>query len=517
MKKVLVLGADGMAGHMITLYLSELKKYEVYDFCYIKKMRKKSQLVDVTDFNYFDHQISIIEPDVIINCIGILNEKCDENPMLASYINAFFPHYLTNKFINTSCKIIHLSTDCVFNGEKGSYDEEDIKDATSIYGITKGMGEFNNNKDLTIRTSFIGPDIKDGTGLFNWFMKQEDAIDGYQNVWWTGLTNLELAKIINHVIENDMTGLYNIVPKEKINKYDLLNILKNVFKKGKVKIYAETRKKSDKSLITIRDNYNYNIKSYYEMVEELYNWMLEHPKYYQRYFDQKDKIIVVWSKIKAETISEENRQEWIKHRIKVFMQYTLKCFKNQTSQDFYYFINYDKYAETYVLEELAKYPPLPSNIIFTNHYYVDIEKELPLYKTLYFVRIDSDDMYQKDFIKKLNNYKHKEATKALLALNGYIYDAITDELARWIYKAPPFYTLIYDCFDFSNGYRHNIHGDSSVFKIAYEIIYGDNFIVIAHHKNTVTVFNCAFKKQIVDDKEKARIKLENNLDILKEH
>ncbi len=516
MKKVLVLGADGMAGHMITLYLLELMKYEVYDFCHTKKIRKKSQLVDITNLNSFNEQVNIIEPDIVINCIGILNEKCDENPMLATYINSFFPQYLVNKYKETSTKIIHLSTDCVFNGEKGSYSELDIKDATSIYGITKGMGEFDNDKDLTIRTSIIGPDIKDGMGLFNWFMKQEDAIDGYQNVWWTGLTTLELAKFIDYIIENNLSGLYNIVPKDKITKYHLLSILKNVYNKENIKIYPETRKKSDKSLVTIKKNYDYVIKSYFEMANELFVWMTEHPKYYQRYFGQKDKIVIIWSKIKAETVLEEKRQEWIKHRIKVFMSYTLKSFKNQTSQDFYYFINYDKYAEPFVLEELSKYPPLPNNIIFTNHYYVDIEKVLPLYKTLYFVRIDSDDMYQKDFIKKLNDYKHKESTRALLAINGYIYDVITDELARWIYKAPPFYTLIYDCFDFSNGYRHNIHGDASVFKKAYEIIYGDSFIVIAHHKNTLTVFNCSFRKQIVDDKEKERIKIENDLDILKE-
>lgn len=517
MKKIIVLGADGMAGHMITLYLSQLKKYDIYDFCHTKKIRKKSQIIDVIDLNNLDEQINKIEPDIIINCIGILNEKCDADPVMASYINAFFPQYLANKFMNTSCKVIHLSTDCVFDGRKGSYDEQDIKNATSIYGITKGMGEFNNNKDLTIRTSIIGPDIKDGMGLFNWFMKQEDAIDGYQNVWWTGLTNLELARIIDIAIERDITGLYNIVPNEKINKYDLLNILKSVFNKDSIRVYAETKIKSDKSLITRRNDLHNNIKSYYEMIEELFNWMVDHPKYYQRYFGIKDKVIIIWSKIKAETVSENKREVWLKHRLKVFMNYTLKGFQNQTNQDFYYFINYDEYAKPYIIEELKKYPPLPSNVVFTEHYYSNIEKVLPFYKTLYFVRIDSDDMYQKDFMQKLKDYKTKSGTKALIVENGYIYDVLTDELARWFYKsATPFYTLIYDCFDFSNGYRHDTHGQSSVFKLYYEVIYGDTFIVIAHHQNTVTVFNCSFRKQMVEGEEKEKIKSENNLSTMKE-
>lgn len=515
MKKIVVLGADSMLGHIITLYLLELKKYIIYDFCTTKKIRKKSKILDVTSLSNFDLEINIIEPDIIINCIVILNKECDECPIIASYINSFFPFYLINKFKDTSCKVIHFSTDCVFDGTKGLYEENDIKNATNIYGITKSLGEFNNEKDLTIRTSIFGPDIKDDIGLFNWFMKQEDAIDGYQNVWWTGLTNLELAKIIDIIIEKDITGLYNIVSKEKINKYDLLNILKSVFKKDNIKVYAEIRMKSDRSLITKRDDLHYNIKSYNEMIKELYNWMKLHPKYYQRYFGQKNKVIIIWSKIKLENILKNKREEWIKHRLKIFMNYTLNGFKNQTNQKFYYFINYDAYAKPFILKELKKYPQLPSNIMFTEHYYVDIEKIIPFYKSLYFVRIDSDDLYQKNFIQKLNDFNPKNETKAIIATNGYIYDALTDELARWFYKsASPFYTLIYDCFDFSNGYRHETHGEKSVFKLYYEVIYGDNFIVIAHHKNTITVFNCAFKKQTVENEEKEKIKSENNLNVI---
>lgn len=517
MKNVVILGADGMAGHMIVLYLLGLKKYNVYDLCHTKKIRKKSILIDVTDLIKFNDQIDQLHPDIIINCTGILNDRCNDNPMQASYINSFFPQYLVNKYKDKSCKIIHLSTDCVFDGKRGSYDENSIKDDTSIYGITKGMGEFNNSKDLTIRTSIIGPDVKDGMGLFNWFMKQEDAIDGYKNVWWTGLTTLELAKIIDIVIEKDITGLYNIVPNEKINKFDLLNILNITFKNNTIKIYPETKVKSDKSLITLRNELGYEISSYKQMIGELHDWMIKYPKYYQRYFGLKDKLIVIWSKFKAETVAEDKREEWIKHRIKIFMNYTLKGFKNQTSQDFYYFINYDEYAKPYIIEELKQYPQLPINVVFTEHYYSEIEKLTPFYKTLYFVRIDSDDLYQKDFMQKLRSYKHRDSTKAIIVENGYIYDIYTDEMARWYYKsATPFYTLIYDCFDFSNGYRHSIHGDTSVFKDSFEVIYGDTFIVIAHHKNTVTVFNCAFRKQIVEGREKERIKEENNISVMKE-
>lgn len=307
MKKVIILGADGMIGHMITLYLSELKKYEIYDFCNTRKIRKKSYLIDIKNLEYLYEQINDSNPDIIINCIELVNHECDQDPMLASYINSFLPHYLVNKYKDTECKIIHLSTDCVFDGKKGSYEEDDDKTAGCIYGITKGLGEFNNNKDLTIRVSVIGPDIKDNDGLFNWFMKQEDAIDGYQDVWWNGLTNLELAKIIDIAIEKNVLGLYNVSSNQKINNLNLLNIMKNVFKKESINVYAETKNKLDRSLLSKRRDLNYEIKSYDEIIKELYDWMMKHPKYYQRYFSLKDKVIIVWSKIKLEPISEEKK------------------------------------------------------------------------------------------------------------------------------------------------------------------------------------------------------------------
>ncbi len=511
MKKVVVLGSNGMAGHMICLYLLEKNKYEIYDVCHNQKIRKDSIEIDITKIDNLNKLFEDVKPDVVINCIGILNEECDKNILNSSYINGFFPKYLENYFKNSNCKVIHLSTDCVFDGKKGSYLEDDLKNATSIYGISKSLGEINNSKDLTIRTSIIGPEIKDGSGLFHWFMNQEGAIDGYKNVFWNGITTLELAKIIDYIIDNDISGLYNIGSSEKIDKYSLLLHIKEIFNKDNIFIYEETRTKSDKSLKTKKTDFNYNIKSYKEMLIELKEWMVEHPKYYQKYFGIKDKVIIIWSKIKVNDLEDEKASGWIKERIKVFMNYTCKGFKNQTNQDFYYFIHYDEKASLYLKDELAKYPPLPDNIVFTDSYYRDIAKILPFYKTLYFVRIDSDDIYSKDFIEKLKKFNPKDDTKVLIAQKGYTYDIMNDKLARWYYKSPPFYTLLYNAFDFSNGYRHEIHGHSSAILLPHEIISGDNFVVIVHGKNTVTVFNSSFRKQIIEGEEMTKIKNEYEL------
>lgn len=511
MKKIIVLGSNGMAGHIITLYLLEQKKYEIYDFCHNKKIRKESINVDVTNTKALNLLFEEIKPDIVINCIGILKENCDKNLLLSSFINSFFPKYLEKYFKNSSCKIIHLSTDCVFDGRKGSYIETDIKNATDIYGITKGMGEIINEKDLTIRTSIIGPEIKDGESLFDWFMKQEGAIDGYENVWWTGVTTLELAKIIDYIIENNISGLYHIIPKEKINKFTLLSYIKDIFKKDKIKIYKEIKTRLDKSLLTTKSDFKYVIKNYKEMILELYEWMKNRPKYYQKYFEIKDKVIIVWSKIKALNLTKEKANLWVKYRIKIFMNYTYKSFKNQTNQNFYYFIHCDEVAAPIVFEELKNYTKLPDNIKFTNNYYKNISEILPFYKTLYFVRIDSDDMYDKNFIQRLVDYKHNENTQALIAQSGYTYDIINDKLARWYYKSPPFYTLIYNSFDFSNGYRYEVHGHSSVINLNHEILNGDNFIVIVHSQNTITVFNTSFRKQIIEGEEMNKIKKEFDL------
>jgi len=118
--------------------------------------------------------------------------------------------------LDTAVKIIQISTDCVFSGKDGGYKEDSFRDGDTIYARTKALGEINNNKDLTIRTSIIGPDInEDGIGLFHWFMKQSGTIYGFRNAYWTGVTTIELAKGIEKFIEYNVTGIYHFVPTEK--------------------------------------------------------------------------------------------------------------------------------------------------------------------------------------------------------------------------------------------------------------------------------------------------------------
>lgn len=283
-KKLLVLGACGMAGHMICEYFKTLpEKYMVYGICHNIKLADDSILLDIRDLNLLDTTIQSINPDIIINSIGILNKNAEKNPSNTIFINSYFPRYLEEYLKNTNTKFIHLSTDCVFSGETGNYSEASVSDGKDIYARTKILGEINNNKDLTVRTSIIGPELKEnGTGLFHWFMKQNGTVKGYSKVIWSGITTLQLAKCLNLMIEDNLTGLYNLASKDPINKYELLKIINSVFHKN-ILIENHEEFNSDKSLISIRKDFSIELPTYTEMLNELKNWMKKNLHLYSQY------------------------------------------------------------------------------------------------------------------------------------------------------------------------------------------------------------------------------------------
>lgn len=261
-----------MAGHIITQYLGTLNKYTIINSSRTR-FNDKTVIINVKDRKLIKNLLNKEKPDIIINCIGVLIKESEEFPDRAIYLNSFFPHYLEKLGKKMKFKLIHLSTDCVFSGEKGEYSENDYRDGKGIYARTKTLGEIINNKDLTFRTSFIGPELKNnGTGLFHWFLTSSEKIYGYTNVYWTGITTLELAKAIDNAIEQDLTSLYHLVPEKKISKYELLNLIKEIWGKP-IEILKNNDAKSDKSLINNRKDFNYKIPDYNVMLKELFEWM----------------------------------------------------------------------------------------------------------------------------------------------------------------------------------------------------------------------------------------------------
>ncbi len=285
MKRVAVLGGTGMAGHVVATYLEE-QGYDVFITSRSASTGLKSQPIDATDFPALEQWLRGVKPDVVVNCIGILQKQADAQPHLAIQINAYLPRWMENMFRNTDTRIIHLSTDCVFSGRRGGYAEKDDPDGNSIYDRSKALGEINNDKDLTFRMSIIGPDRNEqGTGLFHWFMGQTGEISGYSHAIWNGVTTIHLARAIDSAIQQNLTGLYHLVCKEPIDKYHLLQLFKKAFPKNNIHVIPFDGYVVDKSLVNTRTDFAFNVELYPKQVREMYDWIHAHRSLYgERYF-----------------------------------------------------------------------------------------------------------------------------------------------------------------------------------------------------------------------------------------
>ncbi len=281
MKKILLFGATGMAGHVVYYYFKEKGQYNIVNVVFRHKLNEESIVVDVTNKETVSALIFEQKPDVIINCIGVLIKGSKSHPDNAIYVNAYFPHLLKRLADEIDAKLVHISTDCVFTGNKGAYTESDFKDADDVYGRSKALGEIDNNKDLTIRTSIIGPELKtDGEGLFHWFMNQNGNVNGFTNAIWGGVTTIELAKAINVAIKQDITGLVHLSNGIPINKYEMLLLLKKIFRKNSITVNPFKGVSCNKS-IAKSNLFLYEVPSYEIMLIEMFDWMNSHSAIYR--------------------------------------------------------------------------------------------------------------------------------------------------------------------------------------------------------------------------------------------
>ena len=219
-----------MLGHVLIKKLNESKAFEVYDITRNKEERINNFDCDVTNFSSLFEIIKEIKPNVIINCVGVLINGSNSNPSNAILLNALLPHKLVEFSKIIGAKLIHISTDCVFDGSKGSYIETDIKTAQDIYGLSKSLGEINDSENLTLRTSIIGPELKNnGEGLFSWFINQKGEVNGFTESIWGGVTTIVLSDVIIKSIKDDLAGLIHVTNGESISKFNLLNLIKEKF------------------------------------------------------------------------------------------------------------------------------------------------------------------------------------------------------------------------------------------------------------------------------------------------
>ena len=243
MSRVLVLGAGGMLGHKLCQYLSEheivgtvKKDAEFYDK-YPQIFRNVTLIggVDVLDNEKLEKTIRNVAPDVIINCIGIVKQLTEaNNAFLSVAINSYLPHKLATLSAEIGTRLITISTDCVFDGTRGGYCENDFSDARDLYGKSKFLGETaaEETAAVTLRTSFIGRELTMPThGLLEWFLAQQGkAVRGFAKAIYSGSTTIEMVKIMAMIIKDHphICGVYQVASKP-ITKYNLLCLIKDTF------------------------------------------------------------------------------------------------------------------------------------------------------------------------------------------------------------------------------------------------------------------------------------------------
>ena len=277
MEKVLVLGNKGMLGHVLYEAFQANDNNTKYDVIGINRSidntDNNSYTLDVLKLDELAQFIKNKQPKYIVNCIGSLVEASINRPSLAIQTNSLLPHFLNEISEKYNFKLIHVSTDCVFDGKKGLYKECDIKTETNYYGLTKNLGEIDNNKNLTIRTSIIGPELKlKTTGLFEWVINQKDkTIHGYSSAYWSGLTTIELSKFIIWSIENEINGLVHATNSKGISKFNLIKLIIKTFDLN-IELIENNEYKVNKILLNTKIN-NYNFPSYIEMINEMKDWI----------------------------------------------------------------------------------------------------------------------------------------------------------------------------------------------------------------------------------------------------
>ena len=281
--RFLVLGASGMAGHLISLYLKE-RGNDVTGFSRRGAPFLDSQILgDARDVDLLADSVASGRYDIVINCVGVLNRAAETNPD-AAWLNGVLPHALAHMTEGVSTRVFHMSTDCVFAGNTGPYTEDSVPDGQSAYDRTKAEGELKDGKNLTFRNSIVGPDMSPkGIGLLNWFMRQSGPINGFTGAIWTGLTTLELAKAMEREASEDAAGIVNMVPEGSISKYDLLQLFNRELRDRSVEIEPDAGLQLDKTLLRTNYEPTYRPKPYPEQVREMAEWIRAHRKLYPHY------------------------------------------------------------------------------------------------------------------------------------------------------------------------------------------------------------------------------------------
>jgi dTDP-4-dehydrorhamnose reductase len=282
--KIIVLGASGMLGHVMLAELSARSHFQVVGTVrsaasvehLAPQLRAKCTVsLDVNSADELTQMFELQRPDVVINCVGLVKQLAQANdPLAVLPVNAMLPHRLSRLCALAGARFIHVSTDCVFSGARGQYTEDDVSDATDLYGKSKYIGEVSATHALTLRTSIIGHELAGRHALVEWFLSQRGPVRGFSRAIFSGLPTVELSRVVaNLVLTNpDLHGVYQVA-SAPISKFDLLEIIAKQYSK-KTAIEKDADFVLDRSLNGARfaTVTGYLVPTWHELVARMYNF-----------------------------------------------------------------------------------------------------------------------------------------------------------------------------------------------------------------------------------------------------
>jgi dTDP-4-dehydrorhamnose reductase len=280
--RILILGGDGMLGHRLLRHFNAqhevratlrgpLEHYAAFGLFHPGNAVGG---VDVQDFGTVQKAFDAFRPDAVINATGIVKQRAESEQAVPSIeINALFPHRMAALCAEAGARLVHMSTDCVFSGNRGNYNEDDVPDAGDIYGRSKLLGEITAPPVITLRTSIIGRELSRKTGLLEWFLAQRGTIRGYRKAIFSGFTTNEMARIIEMLLTRFPAahGLYH-VSSAPISKYELLTLIRDRLGLA-TRIDPEDDFHCDRSLDSsrFRNSFGYEPPPWPAMIDELAN------------------------------------------------------------------------------------------------------------------------------------------------------------------------------------------------------------------------------------------------------
>lgn len=239
--EVLILGASGMLGNTVLRYFHSRDEFRTIGTVRGRVIDQKfvapgCELVGGVDAENTDSLVELLDtyrPSFVINCVGLVKQLAESNdPLICMPINSLLPHRLSKLCQTIDARLVHISTDCVFDGRDGMYLESDWPNPRDLYGRTKLLGEVQHSNAVTLRTSIIGHEVGSSHSLLEWFLSRSNGVEGFRKAVFSGLPTVELARIIHDYVipSTSINGLYH-VSSSPINKFELLHLIAHEYSK----------------------------------------------------------------------------------------------------------------------------------------------------------------------------------------------------------------------------------------------------------------------------------------------